>query len=53
MFYDLEDPKKFLDDVFDIMHDDGLFIIQQSYMPLMIKQLAFDNICHEHVFSTI
>ena len=50
MFYDLEDPKKFLDDVYDIMDDDGLFVIQQSYMPLMIKQLAFDNICHEHVF---
>jgi hypothetical protein len=50
MFYDLEDPKKFLDDVYEIMQDDGLLIIQQSYMPLMIKQLAFDNICHEHVF---
>jgi len=50
MFYDLEDPKKFLDDVYDIMQNDGLFVIQQSYMPLMIKQLAFDNICHEHVF---
>ena len=50
MFYDLEDPMKFLKDVYDIMEDDGLFVIQQSYMPLMIKQLAFDNICHEHVF---
>jgi hypothetical protein len=50
MFYDLDDPKKFLDDVYQIMDADGLFIIQQSYMPLMIKQLAFDNICHEHVF---
>jgi len=50
MFYDLDDPIKFLKDVYDIMYDDGLFIIQQSYMPLMIKQLAFDNICHEHVF---
>jgi hypothetical protein len=50
MFYDLENPKLFLDDVYEVLHDDGLFIIQQSYMPLMIKQLAFDNICHEHVF---
>jgi len=50
MFYDLEDPIKFLKDVYDILIDDGLFVIQQSYMPLMIKQLAFDNICHEHVF---
>ena len=50
MFYDLEDPISFLKDVFEILDDDGLFVIQQSYMPLMIKQLAFDNICHEHVF---
>jgi SAM-dependent methyltransferase len=50
MFYDLDDPIAFLKEVYDILHDDGLFVIQQSYMPLMIKQLAFDNICHEHVF---
>lgn len=50
MFYDLEDPISFLKDVYDIMDNNGLFVIQQSYMPLMIKQLAFDNICHEHVF---
>lgn len=50
MFYDLEDPIAFLKDVYEILDDDGLFVIQQSYMPLMIKQLAFDNICHEHVF---
>ena len=50
MFYDLDDPISFLKEVYNIMEDDGLFVIQQSYMPLMIKQLAFDNICHEHVF---
>jgi hypothetical protein len=50
MFYDLEDPIKFLKDICKIMEDNGLLVIQQSYMPLMIQQLAFDNICHEHVF---
>jgi hypothetical protein len=50
MFYDLTDPIGFSNEVKDIMKDDGLFVIQQSYMPLMIKQLAFDNICHEHIF---
>jgi len=50
MFYDLTDPVYFCKDVKDILTDDGLFIIQQSYMPLMLKQLAFDNICHEHLF---
>ena len=50
MFYDLDDPIPFLTDVYDIMDDSGLFVLQLSYTPLMIKQLAFDNICHEHIY---
>ena len=50
MFYDLDEPIDFLNDVKEVLDDDGLFVIQMSYTPLMIKQLAFDNICHEHVY---
>lgn len=50
MFYDLDNPKSFLDDVYSIIDDEGLFVLQMSYTPLMIRQLAFDNICHEHVY---
>lgn len=50
MFYDLENPDSFLADVHSIMDDDGLLVMQMSYTPLMINQMAFDNICHEHVF---
>lgn len=50
MFYDLDEPVDFLKDVSKVMDDDGLFVIQMSYTPLMIQQLAFDNICHEHVY---
>lgn len=50
MFYDLDNPKSFLRDVHNVMDDDGLFVLQMSYTPLMLKQLAFDNICHEHVY---
>ena len=50
MFYDIEDPHKFIQDVFEILDDDGLWVLQLSYTPLMIEQLAFDNICHEHIF---
>lgn len=49
VFYDLDNPGKFLEDVYSVMEDDGLFVIQMSYTPLMVNQLAFDNICHEHV----
>lgn len=48
MFYDLENPKNFINDVFKVLDDNGVWVLQLSYTPLMIKQLAFDNICHEH-----
>lgn len=50
MFYDLDEPIDFLNDVHSVLDDDGLFVLQMSYTPLMIEQLAFDNICHEHVY---
>jgi hypothetical protein len=50
MFYDLEDPDKFIGDVDKILDEDGLWVLQLSYTPLMIKQMAFDNICHEHIY---
>lgn len=50
MFYDVDDPMPFLHDVARIIDPDGLFVVQMSYTPLMLKQLAFDNICHEHVW---
>ncbi len=49
MFYDLEDPHAFVHDIDTALDDEGLWIIQMSYLPLMLKQLAFDNICHEHL----
>lgn len=49
MFYDLEDPNQFVADVKEVMHEDGVWIVQMSYLPLMLRQNAFDNICHEHL----
>ncbi len=49
MFYDLEDPNMFVREVKEIMDDNGLWVVQMSYLPLMLRQLAFDNICHEHL----
>lgn len=48
MFYDLENPKKFLEDIALCLDPKGLFIIQQNYLTSMLDQNAFDNICHEH-----
>ena len=49
MFYDLEYPQKFVSGIRRIMHTDGLWIVQMSYLPLMLKQNDFGNICHEHL----
>jgi len=48
MFYDLEDPNKFLEDVTSLLDRGGLFVIQQNYLVTMLEQNAFDNISHEH-----
>lgn len=50
MFYDLDNPSIFIQDLYKILDDDGLLVIQMSYTPLMLQQLAFDNICHEHIY---
>lgn len=50
MFYDVLDRDTFLNDINSVLADDGLWVMQLSYTPLMLKQLAFDNICHEHYY---
>lgn len=49
MFYDLDDPKDFLEQVKEIMTEDGLLALQLNYMPLMLEQNDYPGICHEHV----
>jgi NDP-4-keto-2,6-dideoxyhexose 3-C-methyltransferase len=49
MFYDLEDPNAFVADIKSVMHEEGVWVVQMSYLPLMLTQNAFDNICHEHL----
>ena len=50
MFYDLDDPEPFVQDLYNSLDDNGTLVLQMSYTPLMIEQMAFDNICHEHVY---
>lgn len=49
MFYDLDEPNKFVADVVKCLDKEGIFIIQMNYLPLMLQQNAFDNCCHEHL----
>ena len=45
MFYDLENPDIFIKDIDQCLDDNGIWVLQLSYTPLMIEQMAFDNIC--------
>ena len=49
MFYDLSDPNSFVADVKAILAPDGLWCIQLSYLPLMLTNMNFYDICHEHL----
>jgi NDP-4-keto-2,6-dideoxyhexose 3-C-methyltransferase len=49
MFYDLEDPNTFVADVKKVMRQDGLWIVQMSYLPLMLRTNDLGNVCHEHL----
>lgn len=49
MFYDLEDPHTFVEDIRQCLDERGLWVLQMSYTPLMLDQNAFDNILAEHL----
>ena len=49
MFYDLEEPVEFARSVKHILAPTGIWILEMSYLPAMLKQNAMDTICHEHL----
>lgn len=49
MFYDLDDPIRFLKDVNICLAPQGLFVLQLSYLPLILAQNSFDGIGEEHL----
>ncbi len=49
MFYDLEDPNSFVADVAKCLDGEGVFIVQQNYLPYMLERNVIDNVSHEHL----
>jgi SAM-dependent methyltransferase len=49
MFYDLENPHKFVQDIKDSLHEEGRWVLELSYLPTMLEMNSFDTICHEHL----
>lgn len=49
MLYDLEDPVSFFQEIAQILDEDGIWVTEQSYMPLMLDRNSYDTVCHEHL----
>lgn len=49
MFYDLEAPLAFVEQVHRILDDGGIWVFEQSYMPSMLATNSYDTVCHEHL----
>ena len=49
MFYDLENPGKFISDAAKCLDNDGIFIAQLMCLNSMIEKNDLGNICHEHL----
>lgn len=49
MFYDLESPRDFVQQIANILDVDGVWHFEQSYLPSMLQATSYDTICHEHL----
>jgi len=48
MFYDLDEPFSFMQEVASLLADDGIWVFEQSYLPTMVENTSYDTVCHEH-----
>jgi hypothetical protein len=49
MFYDLENPIQFSQEIESVLAEDGIWHFEQSYMPSMLRLNSYDTVCHEHL----
>lgn len=49
MFYDLENPQSFVEEIASLLAPDGVWVFEQSYLPAMLETNSYDTICHEHL----
>lgn len=49
VFYDLDDPVAAAAAIGRLLRPDGIWVVELSYLPLMLETGAFDAICHEHL----
>ena len=49
VFYDIDNPNKFLEDIHSILDDNGIFLLELTDLYSIIKNKMFDTICQEHI----
>ena len=49
MFYDLEDPNAFVENIASTLAPEGIWVNQMASLSSMLELNMFDNICHEHI----
>jgi len=49
MFYDLPRPLEFMRDIHQVLAPGGVWVFEQSYLPLMLERNSYDTVCHEHL----
>lgn len=49
MFYDLENPNSFADDIKNSLSEEGIWFLELNYLGSLMKDYIIDTIAHEHV----
>jgi len=49
VFYDLHKPNNFLNDIENILEDNGILILEFTDLYSILKKNMFDAFCHEHI----
>ena len=50
VFYDAENPNRFLKDVNKLLKSDGIFMLEHADLLSILQYKMFDTICHEHLY---
>ena len=50
VFYDAENPNRFLRDVNKLLKSDGIFMLEHADLLSILQYKMFDTICHEHLY---
>ena len=49
MFYDINNPNKFVSHIKNILDEKGIWVFELAYLIDILKNNSYDTICHEHL----